>query len=816
MTPYARHQLNHPGASSPRLQLLRMFLMGAAGATLVGLAVPGAVHAQSAGSAPAAQSQSGIEQVIVTARRREENLEQVPISVSALGEQQLRERNVFSQSDLQIAVPGLTLRETQGSNSLTYSIRGQTVDVFTGSATAVVPYFDEVQLVTGGASTFFDLQSIQVLKGPQGTLFGRNTTGGAVLFTSAQPTDEFGGYVTARIGEYDLREGQGAINLPIVEDKLLLRVAGDLVAQDGYQFNVFNDRHLGAIDRKSARATLLYRPTEDFENTLLFEYDRSGGSSTANRLFTVNPLGSTNGGFALNSTAAFLYSPLVDQAYVPGTWAAYIAAHPNVNPAGIEAYLKQDAPKLGFWQANEAGGVFHNEEDYLLINTTKYDVAPDTQIKNIFGYSGVNDNDQGSTVGAPYLVFTSQNLPLGEFGNRDKFSTYSEELQLQGKALDQALTYTAGGFFWDQDRHTVYPQEYFDLSPLGAPAFVDSSFAIHDRTEALYAQGDYDFSSLGLQGVKFTAGYRYSWEQVNIKQLPDPYDFYITGSDFHPEHLVNSNPSWTLELSYQPTDNLLLYVDGRRSWRSGGFNGTAPPFPTTAAGGGNIFRPEFTRDVEVGAKAQWDLLGHPGYTNVAVYNQWIDNIQRAEFPKPPGGQSIAVTINVPGAEVTGMDIDSELQATDWLELGLAGAITDARFVKGENEANIFGTLYIFNPYADAPRYSGSVYGVVTLPVPEDIGLMKLRADLYGQSSMYFSNNNSTITPGTKLFGYGLVNLRYDWTDLMGSNFSFAAYMKNVMNKTYYTGGFSLAASLGVSSAAVGQPQMYGFEVTYKF
>ena len=118
--------------------------------------------AESAGSAPEEQ---GLDVVTVTARRRAENLENVPASITALDSKQLLEQNVVSETDLQASVPGLTVRETQGSNSLTFSIRGQTVDAFTGSQTAVVPYFDEVEHTTGGASTFFDLESIQVLKG---------------------------------------------------------------------------------------------------------------------------------------------------------------------------------------------------------------------------------------------------------------------------------------------------------------------------------------------------------------------------------------------------------------------------------------------------------------------------------------------------------------------------------------------------------------------------------------------------------------------------------------------------------------------------
>src|SRR3546814_3815877 len=112
---------------------------------------------------------------LVTARRREESLEKVPTSITALGAQQLAQQGIVSQSDLQAAVPGLTVRQTQGSNSLTFSIRGQTIDAFTGSRSAVVPYFDEVQLNSGGASTFYDLDSIQVLKGPQGKLDRKST-----------------------------------------------------------------------------------------------------------------------------------------------------------------------------------------------------------------------------------------------------------------------------------------------------------------------------------------------------------------------------------------------------------------------------------------------------------------------------------------------------------------------------------------------------------------------------------------------------------------------------------------------------------------
>jgi len=128
--------------------------------------------------------------IIVTARRKEENIQTVPVAVVAFGQEAIANRMIRTESDLQRVVPGLTIRETEGSNQIAYSIRGQTIDAFIGSALAVVPYVNEVQANGNAASNFYDLGSIQVLKGPQGTLFGRNSTGGAVLIATAKPVNE--------------------------------------------------------------------------------------------------------------------------------------------------------------------------------------------------------------------------------------------------------------------------------------------------------------------------------------------------------------------------------------------------------------------------------------------------------------------------------------------------------------------------------------------------------------------------------------------------------------------------------------------------
>ena len=229
-----------------------------------------AAHAQ---DAPASGYSSG--DIVVTARRRDEALSTVPAAITAFNAEQLIERGIRTDSDLQLAAPGLTIRQTQGNNSLTYSIRGQTADTFSGSPSAVIAYLNEVPLTISGASSFYDLENVQVLKGPQGTLFGRNATGGAVLYNTAKPSDELAGLVRGRLGNLDLREVEGMLNVPLVSDKVLLRGAFDIVRRDGYIENLFDGSHLGRIKRDSGRVTLTVKPMDGISNTTMVQYTRT-------------------------------------------------------------------------------------------------------------------------------------------------------------------------------------------------------------------------------------------------------------------------------------------------------------------------------------------------------------------------------------------------------------------------------------------------------------------------------------------------------------------------------------------------------------
>jgi iron complex outermembrane receptor protein len=189
--------------------------------------------------------------------------------------------SITSETDLQFAVPGLLVRATENAYNLNFSIRGQSVDAFSFSLPAVLAYFNEVQVGAFSSPALYDLQSVQVLKGPQGTLFGRNATGGAVLYTSTKPGNELSGYVEGSYGNYSRANVEGAIDLPVVPDTLLLRVAGFFEHRDGFQRNLFNNSRIGDQERRGGRLTMTVKPADSLSNTLVADYFYIGGSSMA-------------------------------------------------------------------------------------------------------------------------------------------------------------------------------------------------------------------------------------------------------------------------------------------------------------------------------------------------------------------------------------------------------------------------------------------------------------------------------------------------------------------------------------------------------
>lgn len=767
-------------------------------------------------------------EIIVTARRRAEDISRVPTSVTALGAEALEQRSISNQADLQLAVPGLIVRETQSNNNLNYAIRGQTVDAFSGSSTAVVPYLNEVPFVAGGVASFFDLQSVQVLKGPQGTLFGRNATGGAVLSTTARPTNDFGGSVKLGYGNYDAVDVEGVANVPIVEDSVLFRAAFKITRRDGYIDNVYDgpvyggndNRRLGKVDRQAFRGSLLLQGSDALENLTMVQFERSRGNNSGTRLYSYNKCGDTGpDGSALSCAADFLFGPQLDANIgFPGAWAAVLAAHPGYNPGGLEAVLDRQNNELGFWQVDAFAPSFHSGKDLAVTNSTTLELSDSMTLKNIFGYSYAKAIDSTEQSGTPYLIISNYDVnrpidaDLRSYGNEVTNRSISNELQLQGTAFGEGLEYILGGYFQELKNHTIFPQSYFDLGPVIPPASTTSNFKIKDRATAVFAHGTLDLGELaGLSGLKFSAGGRYAWEKISLDHQPGGTFFGLTTPD-----AKFDRASWNLGLEYQATPDLMAYAIARESWRAGGINGVAPPALSATLTETDKFKPEVAQDFEVGLKYNGSVGGARSHFYLAAYTMTVENVQRTLFPTNPVNPalgSIAVTVNVPEARIRGVELDTGIEPTSWLSLGVSGAFTDSEFTK--NTATVFGNEINFGPVADTPRWTGSAFAVATLPVGAASDL-RLRGDVYTQSSFYFSNAAASIIPNTKLPGYTIANFRIDWDNIADSGLSMGAWVRNAFNEKYYVGGLAQGASLGLNSANVGRPRMYGVELSAKF
>jgi iron complex outermembrane receptor protein len=410
------------------------------------------------------------------------------------------------------------------------------------------------------------------------------------------------------------------------------------------------------------------------------------------------------------------------------------------------------------------------------------------------------------------VTILTADVSTGRSGNELEVRSVSDELQLQGKAFNNKLTYITGLYVQDQRTRTIWPQTYFDLTPVAPPSALTNDFRIENKSYAVYAQGTYDLSSW-IKDLAFTVGGRWTREDVDFEI--QPLDTYRYGAA--PESNTFQDPSWEVGLEYQATQTIFTYIKTRGSFRSGGFNGAAPAVKASATEGGNTFDSEHTQDIEAGVKYHGTWFGRPATLNFDVYNQWIQDVQRVEFPDPdgPGGlASIAVTANVPSERIRGVEAEVALAPLSWLQVGGSAALTDAVFTDGN--IVLFGVPYKYGPVGDTPKYSGVFYTEFYAPTGHDVGSVSLRGEVYAQSEQYFSNASDSIAPGTRLPGYALINGRLTWSEVMGTGLTAALFGKNLANRTYFVGGMTLAAALGHNAAAVGEPRTYGLELSYKF
>jgi len=720
-----------------------------------------------------AEASAASDDIVVTARRREESLAKVPVAVTVLSSKMLEEAGVKDERDLQFVAPGLQVKTSQTGNQLSFALRGQTMDAISGSQPGVNVYLNEVALPGNveSANGLYDMVNVQVLKGPQGTLFGRNATGGSVLYTTRRPSGEFGGTVSIEVGNYDLRQVRAAIDLPVVYDKVDIRVAGIYTGYNGYVTNLTDGKHPGSTDYKSGRITLSLHPSERLSNDFVVQYAKTDGTEFINSLYSVYTPGQTNGGETLNSFAF------------------------DVTSGAILDYLNNVQRPQGLYKISTAfpSGP-HRNRSWHAQNSTTFDLNENMQIKNIIGGSTSKTIESTNNTGAPFLVLNLINPADCCDGFRFNQKNWSEELQLSGTTGD--LKYIVGGYH-------AYASQYNFFPVLFVTTYLQYEYTTKNWTTGLFAQGTYDLSNItGISGLSTTAGYRHTWDKLAMIQGAAGL-FPAGPNQSHRE----DDYSYQVGMEYQASPEAMLYVAHRRSWRSGGYGNQSP------ANDANRFGPEQTHDFEVGAKFDGEIAGLRTRMNIALFDQVTKNVQKNIYVTA-GGVPSSSTLNVPEQTTKGIEFDSQIKLSDWIDVGGSVTYTDAKFTKPI--VSLLGVPTSLTNVADTPKWTGSAFVRLGLPVPEDWGKLSFRAQSYSQTTSYFSSFFFAQVPGTKIPGYTLLNLRLEWSEMFGSNVSLAGYMRNAFDKKFIVGGLPTGATIGLNTAVPGAPRKFGLEATITF
>ncbi len=782
----------------------------------------GPALAQERSPPPPDAATSTLDEIVVTARRREESLQTVPVSIDYIPSETLESNPTFDVYDLARAAPGLTLNASVQRQNVNFSIRGQNR---TGGtlASAVIPYFAEVPLSRLSQGEFYDLSGVQVLKGPQGTLFGKVTGGGAVLLEPERPSDRFEGYVDLRAGDYDLRGFRAAVNIPILDDRVALRLAGDITRRDGYTLNLFNGEYLDDVSYEGARATLLVRPNDRFETSTIISFSNSDQNGSGTVFAGYNPF---TLGPALSPIAQFLFN-------------AQQARGPRVTNIGATGplYVGDD-------------GIYFQRESTWVLNRTRIDLADNLTLRNIFGWVRTEERGGSSVVGEALQL----SMNTARFTPNVDVEQFSEELQLQGTAWNGLLDFTTG-LYVDYSRNP-------NLEGSGAILFASQQlWTAVDRTvrsHAVYAQGTFDLEGW-VPGLKLDAGLRYSEDSVKgrnaqylvlgLAPAPVPYGQCLGAAEIIANHpgVIPLQPctafeqnsdalTYTLALNYQINPDTFAYASLRRGYRPGGVN-------SNGSGGGTLpilFAPEYVTSREVGLKADWTLLGVPVRTNLAAFWDEGRDIQQSVLGLSGGPVSTPVSgvANAAETRTLGLEFDGMIRPTDNLTLSFNWAYTDSEFGRGGLTDAQLAAACPANPLTTAPaanglycplkdvpltpRNAGGFAVRYQLPVDPAWGELAVSADYYYTARSASDNSNIPVTATTPFGGYTpayeVVNLNLELAEAFGRPIDLRLFATNLFDKTYVqaNAGFLEAGSLGASGVYYGPPRMIGVSLRYRF
>jgi iron complex outermembrane receptor protein len=767
---------------------------------------------QNAEGPRAPESSGGIATVIVTARRTAENLQSVPVAITAFSEKDLQREQINSGQDLQGRVPSMVVSPGSQQRGIeSPSIRGQGTGL--GSSPGVIIYYDEVALpadffsnAQGGPGKFFDLGNIQVLKGPQGTLFGKNTTGGALLLEPHKPDFTYSASLRTELSDYSGRGIEAIYNKPL-SDTLSLRIGGKYFYREGFTKDVATGKDYDDKDFWTVRLGLMWKPADGVENYLLGYYTDSNDHGTSDVIEAVNPI-------ALTETVATL----------AGTFGITLPPQIKTGCLLIDIAAKSMGCGQNLVTAQQARGVrlvqlSANPNQYLntgaLIDKFSYDLNDQMTLRNIASAAFMKYHYRWDQDGSA-APLDDLNAPDDKYENNQLL--YTEELQLQGKAWDEKLKYVVGGYY--EDMRPGASSEEFDSKAFGLMEVV-TSFTLTHRAYGPFAQATYNLGGLSdmLDGLSVTLGGRYTKDKVEGTS---------TNTD-HPEVFKGSAVTYTAGLDYKLAESL-IYSKVSRGYKAGGFS------PAAATEAHFSFQPEFVTNYEIGHKIDFTIGDVPARVNSAVYYSNYTNMQRSS-----GDNSISDTgqlkfgqamYNAGKAYITGAEIEGMVQPLEGLALSanygfmygkyqqydlLVGTILPQLDCSGQRiPAGQVAHLQCM-PFSAVPRHQFSTSARYQLPIPESLG------QLEGSLTFVWIDSNYTATttlpqvePGAWIGPYGLLNASFNWDRIDGTPLSLQLYGTNLTDRTYRISNSNVWELLGFQSSIYGEPRMVGLQMGYSW
>ena len=742
---------------------------------------PAAALAQ---TSPAATSQSQIvsataetgdpasnlgEDILVTAQRRTQNLQDVPASVTAVSGAVLANRNIVTINDLSSVASNLQISNPYGTGSPpAFSIRGiSSTDFSANQSRPIAVYIDEGirQLPSFETVPLFDIDHIEVLRGPQGALYGKNATGGAINIITATPSFDTSGYIQAGYGNFNQRESEGAFETPLISDVLAMRLAYTYLKNDGTIKNLYPDApDVNQTNIFAIRGTLLFKPVAGFEILTRFTHSFSGGRN-------------------------------------PGIYAANIdfaeAGFPEL--AAIPGSSRQG---LGFFENNQ------NFIGHRNIHNDGVNVQTKIDLPHSFTLTSITTYDQGKWLETVDTDGTAVDQER-DSDNARRERQFVEEVRLTGKVGPAQLLF---GAFYSHDKVAInYQYTYFadpactvscanlsgfDNGSLGY--ILTNSFTQRRDSYSAYGRLEYDLTSQ----LQAAGGLRWSHDRVAVKRYTayfgDPVDP-LAFQTIPPTDFAKSfkNVSGEAVLTWKPIANITSYASFKQGYRTGAINGQAY---TDVSEVTNAAPPEKANSWEVGLKTR----PASGVTfNVAAFYAIYRN-QQITSAEDDGGFLIYPLRSIDRSRIYGAEGDITLRIIPDVSLSSSLGYTNAVYTKGV----VAGDDVAGNQLTNSAKWSGNT-SVEWKAARFGSGELTLRANATYQSKVYFDVHQ---TPSIVDKGHIVADAS---ATLQIKDWSIVAWINNAFNEHYFTNALN-TSSEGFTYKVRGTPREFGVRLKTLF